>query len=70
MIQQQKDGRLLMQEAQRIVAKYGPTGLYRGLVRCAPALLLPRFESNSTAFHLLSSKNMFAVLSELHAPEA
>ncbi|CAK0735994.1 hypothetical protein CVIRNUC_000674 [Coccomyxa viridis] len=31
MIQQQKDGRPLMQEAQRIVAKYGPTGLYRGL---------------------------------------
>ena len=34
MIQQQKDGRPLMLEAQRIVAKYGPTGLYRGLVRC------------------------------------
>ena len=34
MIQQQKDGRPLMLEAQRVVAKYGPTGLYRGLVRC------------------------------------
>ena len=33
MIQQQKHGRPLMQEARRIVAKYGPTGLYRGLVR-------------------------------------
>ena len=37
MIQQQKDGRPLMQEAQRIVAKYGPTGLYRGLVHIAQA---------------------------------
>ena len=33
MIQQQKEGRPLMQEAQRFVAKYGPQGLYRGLVR-------------------------------------
>ena len=49
MIQQQKDGRPLMQEAQRIVAKYGPSGLYRGLVRCAPALLLPT--SSQTASH-------------------
>ena len=37
MIQQQKDGRPLMQEAQRIVAKYGPTGLYRGLVHISQA---------------------------------
>ncbi|CAL5225283.1 g8081 [Coccomyxa viridis] len=35
MIQQQKHGRPLMQEAQRIVAKYGPTGLYRGLTGTA-----------------------------------
>lgn len=34
MIQQQKHGRPLVQEARRIVAVYGPTGLYRGLVRC------------------------------------
>lgn len=33
MIQQQKEGRPLMQEAQRFVAKYRPQGLYRGLVR-------------------------------------